>query len=166
MARIHGHAIGGGLLLAVANDIRVAERDTRFRVPEVASGIPLTWGSTPLLVEEVGASAAREMILFGTELRGDTAASVGLVHAVTDGLDALDAEVAHRVAHVAALRPEVVAVTKRQFRLSGAAYSEEHLVADAADYASLISPDRDPRTSARRARERHAPVQESPPALG
>ncbi|ODU03892.1 MAG: hypothetical protein ABS81_12505 [Pseudonocardia sp. SCN 72-86] len=149
VARIHGHAIGGGALLAVANDIRIAERNTRFRVPEVTLGLPLTWGGTPLLIEELGAAVARELVLFGTEVSGQEAARLGLVHVVADGLDALDTEVSNRVAHLAGLRREVVAVTKRQFRLARSGpHSEEHLAADATDYASLISADWSPRTSA------------------
>lgn len=148
LARVHGHAIGGGLLLALANDIRIAEDHTRFRLPEVPSGIPLTWGGTPLLVDELGAATARELIFFGTEITARQATGLGLVHTYVDGTDALDREVADRAAHLAALPRDVVAATKRQFRtLRRSAYPEGELVADAQAYSSLISADWNPRST-------------------
>ena len=63
IARVHGHAIGGGLALALACDFRIAAEGTLFHVPEVDLGIPLTWGATPRLIQEVGAARARELIL-------------------------------------------------------------------------------------------------------
>ena len=68
----HGHAIGGGFLLFAACDLRVAANDTVFSIPEVDLGVPLTWGGVPLLVRELGASRARELIVtcrrFGTDV--------------------------------------------------------------------------------------------------
>lgn len=63
IARVHGHAVGGGLALALCCDFRVAASDTVFHVPEVDLGIPLLWGATPKLIYEVGAARAREIIL-------------------------------------------------------------------------------------------------------
>src|SRR5689334_21292046 len=50
IARLHGHVIGGGVVLATACDFRVAAEDTTLHVPEVDLGIPLTWGATPRLI--------------------------------------------------------------------------------------------------------------------
>ena len=63
IARIHGHAVGGGLALALCCDFRVTASDTVFHVPEVDLGLPLLWGATPKLIYEVGAARAREIIL-------------------------------------------------------------------------------------------------------
>lgn len=43
IASVHGHAIGGGVLLMAACDLRVIAEDTRLCIPEVELGIPLTW---------------------------------------------------------------------------------------------------------------------------
>ena len=45
IARLHGHVIGGAVLLALACDLRVAAQDTSFWIPEVDLGVPLTWGA-------------------------------------------------------------------------------------------------------------------------
>jgi enoyl-CoA hydratase/carnithine racemase len=63
IARVHGHAVGGGLALALCCDFRVAASDSVFHVPEVDLGLPLLWGATPKLIYEVGAARAREIIL-------------------------------------------------------------------------------------------------------
>ena len=63
IAAIHGHCIGGGVLLAMACDLRVVAESTNFVIPEVDLGIPLTWGGIPRLVREIGAPATRDLVL-------------------------------------------------------------------------------------------------------
>lgn len=71
VAAIHGHCVGGGVLLAAACDLRVAADDVRFSIPEVDLGIPLTWGGIPRLVRELGPAITKELVLtcrpFGAE---------------------------------------------------------------------------------------------------
>src|SRR5581483_11726391 len=54
IAAVHGHCVGGGVVLAGACDIRIAAESTRFVIPEVELGIPLAWGGIPRLVRELG----------------------------------------------------------------------------------------------------------------
>src|SRR6187401_2659057 len=54
IARLHGHVIGGGLVLALGCDLRVAAATTSFHIPEVDLGVPLTWGAAPRLAREIG----------------------------------------------------------------------------------------------------------------
>lgn len=63
VARIHGHCVGGALVLAAACDLRVAAEDARFSIPEVDLGIPLAWGGIPRLVREIGPALAKELVL-------------------------------------------------------------------------------------------------------
>jgi enoyl-CoA hydratase/carnithine racemase len=115
LARIHGHAIGGGLALALACDFRLAAADTVFQVPEVDLGIPLSWGATPRLIQEIGAARAREVILLCDRFDARTAASWGAVHRAV-APERLDAEVDAWARRIAA-KPEVaVHMTKTQFR--------------------------------------------------
>jgi hypothetical protein len=63
IARLHGHVIGGGLVLALGCDLRVAAAGASFHIPEVDLGVPLTWGAAPRLAREVGLARAKELIL-------------------------------------------------------------------------------------------------------
>ncbi|MGA1345678.1 MAG: enoyl-CoA hydratase/isomerase family protein [Ilumatobacteraceae bacterium] len=63
IAAVHGHCIGGGVVIAASCDLRIAAEDTRFSIPEVDLGIPLAWGGVPRLVREVGPAIAKELIL-------------------------------------------------------------------------------------------------------
>lgn len=64
IARIEGHCVGGGVVLAAACDLRYAADDTYFSIPEVDLGIPLGWGGVPRMVRAIG--AARTLELVGT----------------------------------------------------------------------------------------------------
>ncbi len=115
IARIHGHAVGGGLALAISCDFRVAAEDALFQVPEVDLGIPLAWGATPRLIHEVGAARAREIILLCERFDAGRAAGWGLVtRAVpSEQLDAATDELALRLA----AKPELaVHMVKTQLR--------------------------------------------------
>ena len=63
VAAIHGHCVGGGVVLAAACDIRVAAQDTVFSIPEVDLGIPLSWSGIPRLVRELGPAITKELVL-------------------------------------------------------------------------------------------------------
>lgn len=63
IAAVHGHCVGGGLVLAAACDIRIAAERTRFAIPEVDLGIPLAWGGIPRLVRELGPALTKELVL-------------------------------------------------------------------------------------------------------
>ena len=63
IASVHGYVIGGGFLMMAACDFRIAEEGTIFSLPEVDIGIPLLWGGVPLLVEHLGESLAKDLVL-------------------------------------------------------------------------------------------------------
>ena len=63
VARIHGHCVGGGVVLAAACDLRVAADDAYLSIPEVALGIPLAWGGIPRLVREIGPALTKELVM-------------------------------------------------------------------------------------------------------
>ncbi len=71
IAAIHGHCVGGGVVMAAACDLRIATDTSRFSIPEVDAGIPLAWGGMGHLVRLVGETRAVELVLscrpFGTE---------------------------------------------------------------------------------------------------
>lgn len=115
IARVHGHAIGGGAALALACDFRIAAEDAVFGIPEVDLGIPLAWGATARLAHEIGAARAREAILLCDRFDARQAALWGAVHRAVPA-DALDATVDEWARRLAA-KPEIaVHMTKTQFR--------------------------------------------------
>ncbi len=63
IAAIHGHCVGGAVVLAAACDLRVAADDAIFSIPEVDLGIPLAWGGIPRLVRELGPAVTRDLVL-------------------------------------------------------------------------------------------------------
>jgi enoyl-CoA hydratase/carnithine racemase len=115
IARIQGHAVGGGFVLALACDLRVAAEGASFCVPEVDLGVPLTWGATPRLIQEVGAARAREIILLCERFDAERAERWGVVHRCVPEpqLDEVVDDWARRVA----AKPEAaVHMTKTQLR--------------------------------------------------
>jgi enoyl-CoA hydratase/carnithine racemase len=115
IAQLHGHAIGGGLALALACDLRVAAASTIFSIPEVDLGIPLGWGAVPRLIRDVGAARAKELILLCDRFDAPTADRYGLVNrVVADG--ELDAAVDRWAERLAAKPTWAVHMTKTQCR--------------------------------------------------
>ena len=92
IARIHGHCVGGGLVLAGSCDLRVAAESTRFSIPEVDFGIPLAWGGIPRLVRELGPAATKELVLTCRPFTASEALSLGFLNRVAED-DDLVAEV-------------------------------------------------------------------------
>ena len=74
---IHGWAVGGGLEWVINCDFVVMARTTRFFFPEISLGIFVTGGVTKLLVEQIGLSRAREMILLGEKYAATDALRLG-----------------------------------------------------------------------------------------
>src|SRR3954466_7860957 len=81
IAAVNGPAIGAGLALALACDLRYAAEDARLAAPFTALGMHPGMASTYLLAEVGGLALAREMLLTGCALSGREAAARGLVNA-------------------------------------------------------------------------------------
>jgi enoyl-CoA hydratase/carnithine racemase len=79
VAGLHGHCIGGAFLLAAACDLRIADATLQLRIPELAIGIPLTWGGVPRLVREIGLPLTRDLVMTGRVMRADEAERCGFV---------------------------------------------------------------------------------------
>ena len=87
VASIQGHAIGGGFLLAAACDVRVAAHGTRFGLPEIDLGLPLTWGGVPLLCRQLGPSLAKDLVLTGRRFGTEDVNGIGYFHRVVEPED-------------------------------------------------------------------------------
>ncbi len=80
---IEGYAVGGGLALAVACDWRVMADNAFVSLPEIALGIPLTWGAIPRLTSLVGPARAKRLTILCERLGAADALAMGLVDHVT-----------------------------------------------------------------------------------
>lgn len=79
VAAVNGHAVGGGLELALACTLRVASADARLGVPEARLGIIPATGGLARLPRLIGHSAAARLLLTGELVRGEDAERIGLV---------------------------------------------------------------------------------------
>ena len=82
IARIHGWCVGGGFVLASACDLRVAAASTRFVIPEVDIGIPLTWGAIPRMVRDIGPALTKELVMTCRPFDAAEARSIGFLNRV------------------------------------------------------------------------------------
>lgn len=137
LAAINGYALGGGLEVALACDVRFASRDARLGLPEVSLGIIPGYGGTQRLPRLVPMGEALRMILTGEPVSAEEALRIGLVSAVFDPADLMPGvlEVARKIASRGAT---AVALAKEAVR-RGAALSLEEGLALEADLFGLIS---------------------------
>ena len=87
VAAVHGHALGGGIGLVACGDIALADARTVFAFSEVKLGI-VPAVISPFALRKIGESAARRYFVTGERFDAETALRIGLVHEVTDDLDA------------------------------------------------------------------------------
>jgi len=89
IAAINGYALGGGLELAMACDLRIASEKARLGQTEINWGILPGWGGTQRLPQFVGKGVAKEMIFTGKMISAKDAEQLGLVNKVVP-LDQLE----------------------------------------------------------------------------
>lgn len=90
IAALEGSALGGGLELALACDIRIAGSKAKLGLPETGLAIIPGAGGTQRLPRIVGVAKAKEMIYLGTILDADKAYSISLVNEIVEEGQALN----------------------------------------------------------------------------
>ena len=81
IAAVDGHALGGGFMLAIAQDLRIASHRARFALPEVTLGFNPAYGIARVL-DVLGGGVARDLLLTGRTLTADDALRIGVVNRV------------------------------------------------------------------------------------
>ena len=114
VAAINGVALGGGLELAMAADLRIATPTARLGQPEITLGNVPGWGGTQRLPELIGRGRATQLILTGELIAASFAYQIGLVNQVADDCLTAALEVAARVADA---NPVAVAGAKKAIRV-------------------------------------------------
>ena len=91
LAAINGHAMGGGLVIALACDLRLAGRgEHRLALNEVSAGVPFPAGPLAVVRSELDPSVMRDLCLTGRAVGPDEALALRIVEAVLDPPELLD----------------------------------------------------------------------------
>lgn len=112
VAAVSGHCLGGGLELALACDLRVADRTARVGFPEATLGNATGWGGLGRLVALAGPARAKDLLMTGRVVDGEEAAALGLVDVLVD-VGGLDDAVSALVARLAANAPVALQTIKQ-----------------------------------------------------
>ena len=126
IAAIEGAALGGGLELALACDIRILGADATLGLPEATIGLLAGAGGITRLVRAIGRGAAHDLLLTGRRLSADEALAMGIASRAAPAGAALDAALA--LARVLADGPtEAIQATKRLAVVAGEGTIEDGL---------------------------------------
>ena len=112
IAAVHGHALGGGIQLALGADIRIVHPEARLSVLEIRWGLIPDMTGTQSLINLVGLDVAKELTFTGRMVSGTEAVELGLCTHLSDDprADALA-----MAAEIAAKSPHAVRAAKRLF---------------------------------------------------
>ena len=125
VARVQGHALGGGCGLVACSDIVIAEPGAEFAFSEVKLGI-VPAVISPFALAKIGSGAARRYFVTGERFSAEVALRIGLVHEVADDLDGAVARV---VAELLSAGPEATRTAKRLARRVHSAEETAELIA-------------------------------------
>jgi enoyl-CoA hydratase/carnithine racemase len=134
IAAVRGHALGGGLQLALGADVRLAAPDAVFSVYEINWGLTPDMAGTQLLPRLVGPDVAAELTYTGRMVDAAEADRIGLVTRIVDDPLAAARELAARIA---AVNPDAVRAAKGLLRKS-AGPMEDGLAAERASMAAIM----------------------------
>ena len=114
IALAHGRVIGGGMVLVAACDLRVVTEDSVFWLPEVDLGIPVGWGGVQIMVDELGPTLARDLVLTCRQIGSNELQRAGFVSRLVAPAQAQDA--ARELATQIAAKPAgALTRSKQQF---------------------------------------------------
>jgi len=131
IAAVNGYAMGGGLELALASHIVVADEKARFALSEVRVGLVAAMGGLVRLPRAVPKQVANAMILTGRQLNAEEALHYGLVSSVVGEGTALEG--AREIA------AQILAASPTSVRVSLQLMSEAEAIADPVDAATAPS---------------------------
>ena len=142
IAAIKGHCIGGALVLSAACDMRVAASNSRFSIPELDAGIPLSWGGMAHVIRLVGESLANDLVLTCRPFNADDALRAGFISRIIAD-DNFAAEVTSLADNVGRKPPIVLRQTKRKLQAIRTGTFDAH-----DDAAEMVAAMDDPEASA------------------
>ena len=112
IAAVTGHALGGGLELALAADLRIAVQAAKFGSPEVTLGMICGWMGVRRLAETIGVARARHLTLLGAPITAAQALDWGLITALAEDADDLERQLNGWLEKLGGNAPGAMALTK------------------------------------------------------
>jgi len=103
IARIQGFCIGGGLAIALACDLRIADASASFALPPARLGLAYPLDGLRDLTAAIGPSAAKELIFTARRITAEEALRIGLIDRVVTDIDADTDAICNDIAHGAPL---------------------------------------------------------------
>ena len=140
MAAINGYALGGGIELAMACDIRIASENAQIGQPEINVGLIPGWGGTQRLPRFVGKGVAKEMIFTGRRIDAKTAERLGLLNAVVPA-DQLKAKVKELATELIGKPPIAIRLSKALINNSTETHPEVGFWQEAEAFGLVASTD-------------------------
>jgi enoyl-CoA hydratase/carnithine racemase len=139
IAAIHGHALGGGLQLALGADIRVVAPDAQLSVRELAWGLIPDMAGTVLLRKILRDDILRDLVFTGRVITGQEAFDLGLASRLADDPVAAGRSLARELA---GLSPDAMRAAKRLANQGAAgAVDDDMLLAEAHEQQALLKSD-------------------------
>lgn len=135
IAAVHGHALGGGIQLALGADIRIVHPETKMSVLEIRWGIVPDMTGTQALVNLVGLDVAKELTWTGRMISGAEAAELGLATRTSEDPRS---EALALAAEIATKSPHAVRAGKRLFNQAPKVSTAEGFAAERAEIGALI----------------------------
>ncbi|MCW1432317.1 crotonase/enoyl-CoA hydratase family protein [Novosphingobium sp. JCM 18896] len=137
IAAIHGHALGGGLQLALGADIRIISPGAKVSVREVAWGLVPDMAGTVFLRRLLREDQIRDLVFSGRIVSGEEAYELGLATRLADDPVAAARDLA---AEIASMSPDAVRAGKRLLNLGASGASESDMLAvEAAEQRALLT---------------------------
>ena len=137
IAAIQGHALGGGMQLALGADIRICAPDARLSIREIGWGLIPDMAGTVLLRQLVRPDVMRDLLFSGRLVTGEEALELGLATRLADDPLAAARELAR---DIAAVSPDAVRAAKRLANAGAAGAPEpDLLLAEAVEQQALLA---------------------------
>ncbi len=156
IAAVEGHCIGGGAALVVSLDFRTCGSSAHFRIPEVALGMNMSWGSVPRILHLIGPARTKQAVILANErISSAQALQWGLVEDVVPDGTAFDSAL-NFAERIAAHPPIPVRMVKRSVNALSTALDDLGAHMDVDQYA-LTTLTEDFREGVASFKERRAP---------
>ncbi len=135
IAAVHGHALGGGIQLALGADIRIVHPEAKMSVLEIRWGLIPDMTGTQTLIDLVGLDVAKELTFTGRTVSGTEAVELGLGTHLSDDPRTHALEMAHEIAGKS---PDAVRAAKRLFNQAPKVSLADGFAAERSEISELI----------------------------